>query len=184
MIGPRGRYSLANGGDGVGAAVLQPGGWIEPLWSSSWERWFAFRFLAIDYNDTLVYALYPDVIISESMGCRVRVTGITIGHVGTIGVVLSPYIETSETGDACAIRLSTFVTTLATEYRSYNMLDIPIKRERMTTVNALCGVVPTGYAPTDDMIITATGYISREPQISYVQPVSVEGFRWPLARRL
>ena len=158
---------------------------IESDWTSDGIRRFAFSWEAFNFNQTGLFGYYPQSLLDASFDCAVSITGLSIGYSGQVGAVCHPYI--------CLMSvhyfpLNTFKTVLAEEYKHYPGLDLPVKRDAATSATqALWWGNMSGYLASDDFMLTLVGFIepvARKPQEKpELQPVSLEGVRWPLTRR-
>ena len=161
----------------VVTAVLQSFG-VEDQWGTDGRRYFIARFQpAAAYNTTPVIAYWPQQLIDLAKDLNVRITQLYIVHAATIGVQITPYFYAVNT----QMYVEPHTTTAAMDYFTWRQLDIPLSS---TTTGSIVSLTMAGYGPADIIQLGIVGYLAstaREPQM---QSVSLEGYKWPLTRRL
>ena len=150
--------------------------WLEAYWSHQGRRWFRAYYAQANFNDVIVVGRPPAALLVESQDCNLKITRFSVGYVGQIGVVLDPILVGNS-------YLQPHTTALASEWTNYDGIEIPIQREALTaTSDNFVRVYPTGYLATDDIALEVLGYIESTQVVPHAQPVTVEGYRWPLKR--
>jgi hypothetical protein len=155
---------------------------MQPYWGSDGRRYFVVSYNASNFNDTSINCRYPTGAFSDgdAIGANVIVTGVSFQYATSVGAVLRPYITVS--GDPLVyVQLCAYATAYALDYH-HIQCEVPLG-PTLTANNALLGVLPSGYAATDDLLITIIGYLQSTASQPHPLPVSLEGYKWPLNRR-
>lgn len=157
---------------------------VEEQWSNSGRRHFMLEFVLLNYNDTFLEGRWPTGSAGQLLGCNLKITDLSIRHEGTIGVVMNPQIPGNTVGNG--VYLHTFVTAYAIDQVHY-AVEVPILVARASNPALDVFIIEVvGPVATDDILVTVVGYTENtpsEPQGAPVQPVIIEGYRWPLVKR-
>ena len=152
---------------------------VSAITSSNGRQYFNVGYTAANYNDVIVLCGVPGINFMQAAKSKnVIIDSVSITHVGTVGVELT-YIFLANAGSVA--HLPHHTTAKAVDTVWYNQIGFQCYPE---PGDIWLTIWPTGYAGTDDMTIIIRGWIEGgglvEPNI---QPVSVEGYKWPLQRR-
>ena len=169
-------------------AVVQSVGW-ETHWSIDGRIGFGCRWQpAIPYNTTPVMAYLPVAELADAYAkhCHLRLTHLYVMHAATIGVLVTPIINTV----GGAMYLEPWTTTAALSVNAWRNLDIPLAAADPAAAGYCLQLTMAGYGPADIVQLGVVGYIESTTEGAApgktppIQPVSLEGYKWPLTRRL
>jgi len=171
----------------LGTLTLR-GVYIESMWRASSRRHFMIQMSgapgATSYMQGDMPAAFADLI--RGFDCGVTITNVDLMVTDADsggGIRLGyPFIAFGLT-NICYLREYT-TTAGAYDAVTWENLELSVQADQIQTGAAFLWIgLMTGMAATDIFTMTVRGYLEANRQQEMTQPVTLEGYKWPLVRR-
>ena len=142
------------------------------------QRWW-FRYTASDFNDTFVGCRLPPELANALPTRRVVLDSVRIGVLSAaVGVTLS--VETNWPFGF----IGAYTTVRVRDVAAFNDTNQMLNPSAVADGTAWIQIHTGNYGANDDLYVEVLGHNELYDLVGVVaQPVSLEGYKWPLVRR-
>jgi len=154
---------------------------LQDAYNMAGRKHFNVEWVAPNFNDTLIECRMVKELLDQALDRDIVITNIEIHYAGQIGTTFH-WIYVYQ-GSRTIGQIPLFVSAAVEEDHPYSNLNMHIAPRLSSDTSNILVLYPVSYAATDDIDIFLRGYIEDTQTTHELQPVSLEGYKWPLARR-
>lgn len=160
--------------------------WIGPLVNGG--KRVRIQWSGTNINNILVSTV-PAALVNESLeNGQLVITNLEIRYDGTVDTYLFPYVyHGPASADALVDRPAMHKVLTTREHVSWENLNIVVRVRRLASASQFVCLACVGGGAADDVVsMTVRGYLEypdTQTDVTPAQPVTVDGYTWPLRRR-